>query len=43
MQKLKVESDLVISVAGPHLAAQAMHSGLVEDCVVNPDKLTHLS
>jgi dihydrofolate reductase len=31
VQKLKVESDLDISVAGPHLAAQAIRAGLVDE------------
>ena len=31
MRKLKVESDLDISVAGPHLAAQAIRAGLVDE------------
>jgi dihydrofolate reductase len=31
VQKLRVESDLDISVAGPHLAAQAIHAGLVDE------------
>jgi riboflavin biosynthesis pyrimidine reductase len=31
VHKLKVESDLDIAVAGPHLAAQAIRAGLVDE------------